>query len=302
MNILISGANGFIGRHVVDSIAGNHNLALILRNLGSQGFKPDNVTNIIGSLENIAEVQKEIINYSPDACIHLAWDGIPDFSAKRSLSNLNLSVSLLDMLIENTNCKKYIITGSCYEYGNASGECRESDPAKFDSFIGWAKHSINQYATLRCLEKGLKLYWLRCFYVFGSGQRNASIIPSIISAFLKNETPIIKNPFNPNDFVHVKDISRAIRLILERDPEGGIYNLGSGQATQIVKICEIIERKICNSTTFSDSLLNLNKDMHSRGFWADITKAKKYFGWEPYLTIEEGIEELLGSIKREMRW
>lgn len=303
MKILITGATGFVGRHVVDSLIGDCNLALIVRDTNKRyNEESDSITNIVGSLNRINEIKNDIISFSPDVCIHLAWEGIPDFSAEKSIYNLNISINFLNILLENTDCKKYIITGSCYEYGDASGICRESDLIKINSYISWAKHALNSYISLRTAQKGAQLYWLRCFYLFGSGQRREAIIPLIARAFLRSETPVIKNPFNANDFVHIRDVARAIRLILERNPEAGIYNLGLGKATQIAELCAILERKVCNSTQFSDSLKKLNNNMQGRSFWSDIAKAKKSFGWEPQIGLEGGIEELLNSIKSEMKW
>lgn len=299
MKVLITGATGFLGRHVVSSLIGTHNLALYVR----EGSKVDlkNVHVIHGTLANLESNKDEIVSFSPDACIHLAWEGIPVFSPEICALNVYNSLRLLDLLFENTKCKQYIISGSCYEYGNAKGVCKEDDPAIINSYIAWAKHTINQYATLRCLEKKAKLYWLRCFYIFGPGQRKESIIPAVISTFLKNEKPIIKAPFNANDFIHVNDISRAMSLILERNPEPGIYNLGRGEVAEVVRLCEIIESKICNSTTFSDTLKNLDKPIVNKAFWADISKAKKLFGWVPQIGLEAGIEEMVNLIRSEMK-
>lgn len=295
MNILITGATGFIGKHVLSSLlmgSMNHNIVAIARySKNNYSGNSSNVKNIIVSLDKIDEIKQEIIDFAPDICIHLAWSGIPNYSAEISKYNLDISLNLIDLLLENTQCKRIIMSGSCLEYGKTLGECIESDPAQVNSFFTWAKNSIYQYASLRCEERSADLYWLRFFYVYGPGQRKETIIPTIIDAFKNSKTPSIKAPYNSNDYIHVKDIARAIAHIIDKIPEPGIYNLGSGKATSVIELCEIIERKICNSTDFTDNLRRLGRPKKEVSFWANSTKAKSSFGWEPRFTLIEGIGE-----------
>lgn len=295
MNILITGATGFIGRHVLNSLlvsSINHNVAAIIR-YSKNNYLVDSgkVKNIIGSLDRVDEIKKEIVDFSPDICIHLAWSGIPNYSAEISRYNLNISLNLVDLLLGHTGCKKIIISGSCLEYGKTIGECVESDPSKINSFFTWSKNSIYQYTSLLCQEKYVELFWLRFFYVYGPGQRKEAIIPTIINAFKNSERPSIKAPYNATDFIHVEDIARAIVNIIDKNPVPGIYNLGSGKATSVIELCEILERKICNSTDFSDSLRRLEGSKEEVSFWANNSKAKNSFDWEPRLTITDGVVE-----------
>ena len=300
MKVLITGASGFIGGHVVNCCLNkslNHTYALITRNSNLTALNEiSNIKYIKGSLDDLDTIKNELLDFSPDVCIHLAWSGIPNYSPQISTYNLNISVNLTDFLLNNTKCKKIIVSGSCFEYGKASGECRESDPVKLDSYVAWAKHSLYKYSLLRCIEKSVDLYWLRFFYVYGSFQRSDSLIPTIVNTFKNLGKPDIKFPFNANDFVYVEDIADAIRIILDSKPNPGIYNLGSGAPTSVIDICEIIERKICNSTNFSDSLRSQEKCNNTTSFWANTKKATTLLNWEPKVSIYKGVEKQIETI------
>ena len=73
---------------------------------------------LFGTLEDLEFIKPQIKMFNPDVVIHLAWFGIPDFSERNSLVNLNLSINLLEFIIDETQCKKVIISGSCFEYRN----------------------------------------------------------------------------------------------------------------------------------------------------------------------------------------
>ena len=123
MKILISGGSGFIGKNLVNYlIQKKKNIMLIGRNLHFANVKQKNF-----DLNQLNYDYREIINYNPDVFIHLAWEGIPNYSEEISKKNYNNTIRIIQTLVNLTNCKKIISTGSCWEYndGNVLGECRE---------------------------------------------------------------------------------------------------------------------------------------------------------------------------------
>ena len=86
-----------------------------------------------GDLNNFSSVEKKIIEFQPDTVVHLAWQGIPDYSKQNSELNLDLSIKLFNFLFKKTKCKKVIVTGSCWEYGKKNGICREDDNLNINS-------------------------------------------------------------------------------------------------------------------------------------------------------------------------
>jgi UDP-glucose 4-epimerase len=297
MRIFITGCTGFVGRHVVREVcAGNHNvLALTRTNLPSELSALD-IQYVCGTVGDVASVKSGIISFDPEVVIHLAWQGIPDFTEHISQQNLNDSIALLDCVLEETHCQKVIVAGSCYEYGKTWGECNESDPVQLGSFFSWAKHSLYQYLTLKCALKDIELNWFRIFYAYGSGQRSGSLIPTLVQAFQHDQVPDIRSPLNKNDYVFIEDIAKAFRLAVDTRAATGIYNLGCGTSSSVYEICKIVETCLQKDSKISDTILKGGSGAGSVDFWSNTEKMAKNFGWQSDVTLEEGIAKYIASL------
>lgn len=295
MRIFITGASGFIGKNILELLSSGSNKLLLLardkRELGSLGRYKQNA--IFSDLKNIAYLQKDIKDFNPQVLIHLAWEGIPDFTFKMCKRNLDNSLALINFIINETDCKKIIISGSCLEYGRTNGECRESDPVNINSLFAWTKYSLYCYLNFTCKELDKDLIWFRIFYAYGPGQRKESLIPSLISSFKKRIEPDIDGALNAHDFIHVRDIAQAFRQAVDKKVKSGIYNLGTGKSIRVIDICKITER-IINGETRLPNRIKLNR--HSKktlNFWANINKTKKALSWTPNISIKSGIASYL---------
>lgn len=290
MKIFITGATGFIGRHVMGQIqaAGHDILASTLEKDADEG-NSKGIKWIYGNLRNLDHLKPAIKYFNPDIVIHLAWQGIPDYSEVISTINLNNSIQLLDFILEETNCQKIIVSGSCFEYGKKKGACKESDRVKINSFFSWAKYSLYQYLSLKCKRKSVDLVWFRIFYVYGPGQRGGSLIPTLVQALINGKTPDIRSPLNKNDFIYVEDVSRAFRLAADMKIKSGIYNLGYGTSNRVYDICKIAENRLISSIQISRDILRDSSKEQSVNFWANMNKTTSALNWAPKTTFEQGI-------------
>ena len=293
MNVLVTGGSGFVGQYLMKELAGtSHNIAAIARN---EIHKWDNVQVINGNLNGIKKFQEKINQFDPDVVIHLAWEGIPDYSVSISLKNLNNSINLFEFVLNNTSCKKILVSGSCWEYGNKKDACKESDPVNINSYFTWAKHSLNQYLTVKCAENNATLNWFRIFYVYGPGQREESLIPMLIKSIRGKETPPINTPRYKNDFIYVEDVAKAFAKAVDTILPSGVYNVGSGYATSVYEICRSVEKHLLGTETISKQVLDNGQQDETVNFWADMEKSKMY-DFIMNTTIDEGINNLLETI------
>jgi len=297
MKIFITGALGFVGKSILNQIrtAGYNILASTLYNEKIESSYK-NIQWIYGDISNLNPLKSTISSFNPDIVIHLAWSGIPDYSEVISIANLKSSIQLFEFILNETNCKKVIVSGSCFEYGKVNGACRESDPVKINSYIAWAKHALCQYLLLKCKQNSVDLIWFRIFYVYGAGQRSGSLIPTLIQTLKDGKAPNIRSPFNKNDFIYIEDVAKAFQLAVEIKVESGIYNLGSGYSTSVIDICKIVETLLTGNTVISNSLKKVEKG-EAIDFWADISKTYNTFKWKPCFSIEEGVTDIMKSGK-----
>lgn len=299
MKVLITGAAGFIGRNILKALKLRPDDLMLLgketQDLSLLKEYSQNV--IIGDLKDLGRFKKEIIRFGPQACLHLAWQGIPDYSFETSKMNLDNSLALINLLAQETKCSKVIISGSCMEYGKTKGICRETEAANSNSFFSWAKNTLYSYADFVCKNKKINLIWFRLFYVYGIGQRSDALIPSVVNNFKARLDPGINYPQNANDFVNCVDVAEAFCLALEKKLPSGIYNLGSGTPTKAISICRVIEKELTGKTNISARILKSAKSAQGYNFWADVKKAEKLLGWRPGVTISTGIQEYINSLE-----
>lgn len=292
MRIFITGGSGFIGKFVVEQLIRNkHSLLLLLPEKDTDWFrsKYGKATRLVkGDLGNIKEWSSTVKKFKPDAAIHLAWEGIPDFSAGQSIKNLKYSLDLLTFLAE-IKCQTVLSPGSCWEYGDVRGKINENHPIFSDQPFMLAKNTIRIFGNIIAQESGQHFIWTRLFYVYGPGQRKFSIIPYLLNCSKKGIDPEIKNLDARHDFIYVEDVARSIAGLIEKKYEAGssVFNIGSGKLTSLEQILNIIYPNYKKSGFLSKS---------RSAFYADISKIKKEIKWKPEVGIVEGIHKIKASI------
>ncbi len=286
MKILVTGITGFIGQRLWPQLSPADEVFAVCRKpvIGL----PKNVTVMVADLNGVGQLFDHLKGIRPDICVHLAWEGIPDYGFNTSRRNLDHASALWHHLVEECGCSKIIATGSCWEYGKSLGVCREDDNVLTDSYFSWAKHSLSDLGGMLAAKHGINFIWTRIFYAYGPGQRGGSLIPMMADALNKNEKPGIKMPHNANDFIHVDDIAQALGLIVRKNVPTGIYNLGSGRSVPVWQICEYLENALGRQPLYAKQLREV-KIKPTADFWADTSKSASVLGWTPQIDIEEGI-------------
>lgn len=299
MNILVTGGTGFIGQHVVKNII-KHNfdvLVLTRNEYAEQVFKNKKVKLIEVDLSDVISLKKRLFKFQPDICIHMAWEGIPDYSCNMSVKNLFNSLNLFKILSE-TKCKKIICSGSCWEYNQKKGQLDEQIHIEPDNPFIAAKHSIHLMGQEIAKANDMDFIWTRFFYVYGPNQKAHSLIPQIISTINSGGKLKIKTPHSKNDFIYVEDVADAILELLTKGKNGETYNIGSGYSTEIKEIIDLVYNHY-NIDKKNTIEIKKPNDCSPVDFWADISKIKKDTNWEPKTSIKKGVEKTICHIQKK---
>ena len=293
MRILVTGASGFIGRHVIARLNPRDEVLMLSRRARANPIKAKSRW-LMGDISGLPRLKRKIKAFDPQVCIHLAWAGIPDFSFARSKKNLDDSIRFLDFIIQETSCRKIVASGTCFEYGRASGRCRESDMTRTTSYLGWAKKALHDYLECACMRKAVDLVWFRMFYVYGPGQRVKSLIPSAFRALREGRTPEVNHPDSANDYVHVRDVADAVAKAARPGTQAGVFNLGSGRATRAGDVCRMVERACAGKTRLTQRLRRRGR-VASINLRADTRKSRRLLGWSARIGLQEGILDYVGG-------
>ncbi len=296
MKIFVTGATGFIGRHIVRLLSQKgYNLMLLVRrhsqNLSIAEIDDRKAHIVYGNLSDMDNWRKDFIDFGPDALIHAAWEGLPDYGIEMCRRNFDYGLNLFIMAAE-TGCKTIMSIGSCWEYKEKKGSLNENSIIDSTKVFPAFKNALKIAGEAIAREYNIRFYWPRLFFIYGPGQRKTSLIPSIIKAVSAGEMPDIKNPANRNDFVYVEDAADALVKIIQKKPDGIIYNIGSGHSTSVLDILSSVYKMMgCPDDGFPK-----NKEANNNiidDFWADIESIRKDVGWHPNFTLDEGIKNTI---------
>jgi nucleoside-diphosphate-sugar epimerase len=302
MKLLVTGATGFIGQHLVNKlIHQGHVVLILLRSETSFTINEnnDNLYYLKSSLKLEDNTINRIIEFQPEALIHLAWEKIPDFSFETSFENLQTQINFFRQLFSTASLKKIIVTGSCWEYNKKLGVCAESDICVSGNYFTWAKNSLRDFLQFECLRNNINFIWARIFYVYGPLQRKDSLIPTVIENIQNCIVPELKTPYNSNDFIYVEDVADGLLKFATSDAPSGIYNIGSGKSVPIIDIISKIEILI-NNTEALTRKISENKAFTSfkdTDFCADMAKTITTLNWNPKTNLENGIEKSINYKK-----
>jgi UDP-glucose 4-epimerase len=294
MKILVTGGSGFIGASVIDNLINtDHKILAISR---KKKISINNITWVKADLSKKNSYSQYVINFNPEVIIHFYWDKIPNFSKKISNQNLKNSKNFFEFIFKKTECKKLIISGSCFEYSKKIGSCNERQKCIPKDYFTSSKLNLLEWTRKNSKKYNYDFAWFRIFYAYGPKQRKDSLIPYIIRSLKNREKLNLSNPYANLDFINIEDVSRYIIKSIDVKFRSGIYNIGSGKSIQILKIYKIIKKILLlkNDQYFDYKKIsvNLKKNLN---FYADITKSVKTFNIKNKISIKEGISKIINE-------
>ena len=197
-----------------------------------------------------------------------------------------------------------IFLGSCEEYGVLESPFVESNNCKPITDYGKSKLESSKLLTKFADDQGMKSITLRPSVVYGIGQEDGMLIPSLVGNLLAKNTFEILNPKQIRDFVHVEDVTRAILLALEhRNPNASqILNVSSGQSISVEavvhKVISVMGRNYGKYVIFKPKFdLEGNPEYYK----VENKLILERLGWEPKVNFEEGLTKYIEWRSMRMR-
>ncbi len=313
MKILVTGAEGFIGSHLIEGLIKKRYKvkALVLYNsfnsLGWIDTLPDKIKKKVdislGDIRDKEFIDKALKNV--DVVINLAaLISIPySYQASRSYIDTNVN-GLLNLLTASISSKvKQLIQISTSEvYGTPSKvPIKEDFPLNAQSPYAASKIAADQLALSFHKSFGLPVSIIRPFNTYGPRQSTRAIIPTIITQALQNKKIEIGSLFPKRDLLFVEDtVNGIIAAIGNKKSVGKAINLGSGFEISIKdlasKICKILGIKM---TLKHNKARVRPKKSEVQRLLASTKQAKKILGWSPKI---KGIKGLESGLKKTILW
>lgn len=278
MRILVTGATGFIGMHLVSHLVKlDHQVIVTARN--EEKFRLVSWRDKVDFVKYDISDSSERINLftffqEPEMVIHLAWGGLPNYDKMYHIeNNFPEQYSFLKNLIKN-GLQNITVTGTCLEYGLQNGCLNEnmiSDPLNpYAMAKDFLRKSISQLQKIYSFN----YKWIRLFYTYGDFQSPSSIISQLKST-IENGGSVFNMSVGDQlrDYLKVEEVVDMITNLSFNRKFSGIVNCCSGQPISVRKLVEdyLFKRKLTIK-------LNLGYYPYSEyepmAFWGDTTRLK----------------------------
>jgi nucleoside-diphosphate-sugar epimerase len=296
--VIITGANGFLGNKLARAIAhsGIKVLAVDISNNFLQNI--DLITFHPCDLENL-DLFHDFIHINADTLFHLAWIGI-NADARQNyniqLRNINVLMNVLE-LAKRLNIPKVIVLGSASEY--AAGKMPitgDNLPAPIDAY-GAVKSACHILSNGWSIQNGIPITWVIPSSVYGPGRDDNNVLTYAIKSLLKNERPEFTALEQKWDYIYIDDFIQALVLIGQNGKPGRSYTIGYGRSRQLKDyICTI--RDVINPVL----PLGIGNIPYKSGMpdnsEIDISILHDDTGFTPVVSFEKGIEETINYFRK----
>lgn len=236
MKVLVTGASGFVGQHIVpELLRKGHKVTAIGRSeIKARSFKWFEHVHFIE-----CDIHRAIINpYEdfghPEAIMHLAWTGLPNYSSLFHFEqNLPADYQFLKAIIEG-GTRQVLVTGTCLEYGMQSGELSESGLTLPTVPYGLAKDTLKKFLISLKVTRPFTLQWCRLFYMYGIGQNPNSLLAQLDRAI--DEGALFFNMSRGDqlrDYLPVQVVANRLVNVLEHSNFDGEINICSGKPISV---------------------------------------------------------------------
>jgi len=300
--VLVTGGAGFIGYHLCKRLSDLTSNLTIYDNLSSG--KMENVREVSKARfvkGNILDLKKLLSLEKADLIYHLAAQVVVPYSMENPLEDFETNAKGTLQVLEKArkDDAKLVFASSAAVYGNPTVFPTPEDYG-FHPFscYGLSKVVGEEYCQIYQSQYGLDITVMRFANVYGL--RCHGVIHDFLDKIAKNpnKLEIIGTGLQSRDFVHVSDVVDALVTVGSLESTNGkTYNIGFGTTTTIIDLAKMMLKILNLQKTTLVTTTNVSWQGDITKIWFDNSKAKEELKWNPKVSLDESIKEIITERK-----
>lgn len=289
MKIAITGATGFIGRHILDLLlAQDYDVVVVGRT--APLIENHLITFIKSDLLEYQENQYSwIVEHQPTHLLHLAWyaEHGKFWNSTQNIKWCDATVRLAQAFCQHGG-QRMVVAGTCAEYDWTYGYCKEDiTPTHPSTLYGIAKDNTRRMIEKICQDNTVQFCWGRIFLPFGTGEDKQRLIPSIVDMLLERKPIMPINTQHWRDFLPIEKVADGFVFLLKGDMTG-VFNICSGRPLQLIEVLQSLASALdCNPAPI---LIRAANAETFPGFLVGDNSTLAGFGWDIQCDILQNLQ------------
>jgi nucleoside-diphosphate-sugar epimerase len=308
--VLVTGASGFIGSHLV-------------RRLIADGARVHALTSAVSSVypQRLAELRDQIVLHEGSLHDRSAMDVLVEESQPRYVfhlgaythvgkswqrvdecvqTNVQGTVNLLQALA-GSGYERFVYTGTSEIYGDVAVPFTESAPVNPISPYSVSKYAGERYCQMFAQGRGWPIVMVRPFNAYGPAQSPDRVIPEIIVRALRGQPMKMTQGLQTREFNFAEDLADGfVRAATTPGVEGEIFNLGCGDEVSMRDLATRILDRMGNPVEVQFGALP-ERPTEIHRMYSDSTKAREMLGWTSSVPLEQGLDRTIAWYTDELK-
>ena len=311
--ILITGYHGFVSRHLLEYLhlsGESYEIVGLSRTKSDTSLHPGlNIKTVQADLNDRASIAVILEQFKPQQIIHLASDSSVAHSWQAPVESFQNNTNIFLNLVEGVRTLKFpcriLSIGSSEEYGVVNAKhIPISEETPFNPVSPYAVARVSQELLSRIYSDGygMDIVITRSFNHIGPGQKENFVISSFAKQIIgikkgRGKVLQVGNIDVIRDFLDVRDVVKAYMLLLEKGNSGQVYNICSGKGYSLK---EVLDKMMAIAGV--DACYEVNEKLirpaDNPVIIGSNEKIRKECGWQPGITIEESLKDILDYWER----
>ncbi len=293
--VLVTGADGFIGLHLVRHLlGGGDQVVAVVRRLPPRRLDPGlaSLTLLPVELTDAPAVASLLADAEPDLVFHLAAAGVRGGVRGDAVmaDNLAAARALVSGLLQLGRPLRLVNVGSCFEYGEGAHMAEDHDLNPTNAY-GEAKRAAG--ALIHDLSRGsaVSAVTVRPFTPYGPFEAPSRLVPHVICHALDGRDIPLTSGRQQRDFLYVADLAEGIAAAAGA-PADAMINLCSGTGTPVREMVELILELMGNPVAAQFGAV----PDRAGEMWVqsgDNARAAEWLGWRPKTDLAEGLRQTI---------